>query len=149
MAAKISPRIQLFQREGKNLRLRIGFESLIDNDPVSPTFNPFGRADLTGFVIRFRMKREINDPDTKTLVSKTSTMAGEIDFEPQTALPWDENSTRGEAVIKLLSADSDPDINDKMTEGDVYIDVWMTRPGMDPEIVIKPSAWDLREAVGA
>lgn len=138
----------LYQRESKSYRLVVTSPDNVDCDPDSATYNPEGRVSLSGHELRLTIKRNIADDDEDALIVKSSDNPGEIDFEAQTALPWDENSTLGEAVAYLVPADSDPEVNEDMTAGRAWMDIWFILSTGEQILVLPPSPIDIRDTVG-
>jgi hypothetical protein len=144
------PRFRIAQRETKEHRLFVNRKSII-SDVQDATYNPFGRFDLsngggTAHVLRYQWKRNINDETA--LLTKTSATPGEIDFETQTPLPWSESSTLGEALVKFVPTDTDPDVDELMVVGVVYWDLWLLLDGGDQIQLQEPTPLDLRAGIG-
>ena len=140
---------QVAQRETKSYRVFVGRKSLVDSDINSSTYNPFGRFDLSAgpSVLRYRWKKSVNDDDPAILIKLSST-PGEIDFEPQTALPWTETSTLGEALVKLVPADTDPTLVPEMIPGGFFWDLWLILTGGEQILLQPPTAINLIKAIG-
>lgn len=126
-------RFQFWQRQHKQFRLTIKLASEVDNDPASPTYNPLGLVDITGYKLIVTIKQNRTDKDPP-IVLKTTDNPAEILPLTQTALPWDENSTRGQARVFFVPNDTDPILNTeivklKKKDGAFAMDVWLVKPG--------------------
>lgn len=148
-----APRFQIYQRENKTYLLRFTDASLVDCDTTSATYNPLGLVDLTGATIHYRWKKKIADEDP-AIIAKISSTVTEIEIQPQTALPWTESSTRGEAKVFLVPDDTHPvnnteiaKLEDKDKIGEFFWDAWVVLAGGEQKIAIPPTAIDLLEAV--
>ena len=153
MSRPAANRFQVYQRESKTYLLTFTSPDEVDCDEASATYNPNGYVDLTGSTVYYRWKKNVDDEDP-AVIAKDSGTVTEIELLTQTALPWDENSTLGQAKVFLVPDDTHP-VNNVIIEamadtdkiGTFHFDAWAVFPGGIQKIVVVPTAIDLLEAV--
>lgn len=143
-----SKRILWYQRETKTFRVRVTADSLVNNDTEDSGYNPDGAFNLTGHELRAIVSRNRDDDEDDALIVKTSANPGEVDFETQTSLPWSSASTLGEALIKFVPDDTDPDLKDELFAGLMWIAVWLIQVDGTQTVVVPPTPIDLVDTPG-
>ena len=144
MACCTVERFTIFQSTDVSFRFRVTLPSLVNSDAEDPGYNPLGLVDITDWEIEYQWKADLGDADP--VLSKSTENSGEIDLEAQTPLPWDEDSTRGEGVINIEPADTDPDVDDNPEPGSYFADLVAILTDTDKrKVLIAPSPVDLRE----
>jgi hypothetical protein len=153
MSRPSAPRFQVYQRESKTYLLTFTSPDEVDCDTASATYNPNGVVDLSLATVYYRWKKNVDDPDPP-IIDKDSLTVTEIEILTQTALPWDENSTRGQAKVYLVPDDTHPVNNTEIAKledrdkiGTFHFDAWAVFPGGIQKIVVVPTPIDLLEAV--
>lgn len=101
------------------------------------------RADLTGALIEFAVKRRLEDSDDEVVIYKSSANGPtEIEILPQVILGVDQTS-KGNYVIKLLASDTE-----ELDPSCCYVyDVWVTLANGSREPVIDTSPFCIVQRV--
>lgn len=135
-----SARIQFYQRQHKQFLITVTNSEAVNDDEDSSGYNPLGVINLTGHSLRATIKKKRTDADP-AIVEKTTADSAEIEILTQTALPWDENSTRGQARLYFVPDDTDPVNNTVLAglrkqAGQFVMDVWMTTPTGEQKLIL-------------
>ena len=95
--------VPLYAGQTYDPTITVTLASLVDSDAGSPTYNPSGLLDLTGWRLRGAIKTK-PDPQLAPLAEVDTDVGGTFSILTQTALPWAAGSTLGQAVANFTPA---------------------------------------------